>query len=64
MVWEERWHPLRGEWVIVAAHRQHRPWGGGTVEHTDEGEALLRRGRALQESSLMSHERTFDGSVS
>ncbi len=30
-VWEERWHPLREEWVIVAAHRQNRPWSGGTV---------------------------------
>jgi UDPglucose--hexose-1-phosphate uridylyltransferase len=36
MVWEERWHPLREEWVIVAAHRQNRPWGGGTVEHEGE----------------------------
>ena len=31
MVWEERWHPLREEWVIVAAHRQNRPWNGETV---------------------------------
>lgn len=31
MTWEERWHPLREEWVIVAAHRQHRPWSGSTV---------------------------------
>src|SRR5213078_534640 len=31
MVWEERWHPLREEWVIVAAHRQDRPWIGETV---------------------------------
>lgn len=31
MVWEERWHPLREEWVIVAAHRNHRPWIGQTV---------------------------------
>jgi UDPglucose--hexose-1-phosphate uridylyltransferase len=30
-VWEERWHPLREEWVIVAAHRQARPWMGQTV---------------------------------
>ena len=30
--WEERWHPLREEWVIVAAHRQNRPWIGETVE--------------------------------
>src|SRR5215468_7522987 len=31
LVWEERWHPLREEWVIVAAHRQNRPWSGETV---------------------------------
>src|SRR5215510_9284368 len=31
MTWEERWHPLREEWVIVAAHRQDRPWNGQTV---------------------------------
>ncbi len=29
--WEERWHPLREEWVIVAAHRQNRPWQGETL---------------------------------
>lgn len=29
--WEERWHPLREEWVIVAAHRQGRPWVGQTL---------------------------------
>ena len=27
-VWEQRWHPLREEWVVVAAHRQNRPWNG------------------------------------
>src|SRR6185369_2904944 len=26
--WEQRWHPLREEWVIIAAHRQERPWHG------------------------------------
>ena len=26
--WEQRWHPLREEWVVVAAHRQNRPWLG------------------------------------
>lgn len=31
-VWEQRWHPLREEWVIVAAHRQQRPWSGQTVK--------------------------------
>jgi UDPglucose--hexose-1-phosphate uridylyltransferase len=30
--WEQRWHPLREEWVIVAAHRQDRPWHGETLE--------------------------------
>ncbi|MCA1620565.1 MAG: galactose-1-phosphate uridylyltransferase [Acidobacteria bacterium] len=38
MVWEERWHPLREEWVMVAAHRQNRPWSGGTVEHDGDEE--------------------------
>jgi UDPglucose--hexose-1-phosphate uridylyltransferase len=31
MTWEQRWHPLREEWVIVAAHRNSRPWAGETV---------------------------------
>jgi UDPglucose--hexose-1-phosphate uridylyltransferase len=34
--WEERWHPLREEWVIVAAHRQSRPWIGQTVESAEQ----------------------------
>lgn len=34
--WGQRWHPLRREWVIVAAHRQDRPWVGETVERTEE----------------------------
>ncbi len=29
--WEERWHPLREEWVVIAAHRQNRPWSGAMV---------------------------------
>jgi UDPglucose--hexose-1-phosphate uridylyltransferase len=33
MTWEERWHPLREEWVIIAAHRQNRPWSGSTINH-------------------------------
>ena len=36
MYWEERWHPLREEWVIIAAHRQNRPWSGETIEHSEE----------------------------
>jgi UDPglucose--hexose-1-phosphate uridylyltransferase len=31
MTWEQRWHPLREEWVIVAAHRNDRPWTGEQV---------------------------------
>ncbi|HLZ58132.1 MAG TPA: galactose-1-phosphate uridylyltransferase [Ktedonosporobacter sp.] len=34
--WEERWHPLREEWVIIAAHRQNRPWIGATVDTKTE----------------------------
>jgi UDPglucose--hexose-1-phosphate uridylyltransferase len=34
--WEERWHPLREEWVIVAAHRQNRPWSGEMVRLEEE----------------------------
>jgi UDPglucose--hexose-1-phosphate uridylyltransferase len=30
-IWEERWHPLREEWVIIAAHRNARPWTGASV---------------------------------
>jgi UDPglucose--hexose-1-phosphate uridylyltransferase len=30
-LWERRWHPLREEWVIVAGHRQARPWSGETL---------------------------------
>ena len=31
MVWEERWHPLRREWVVISSHRDQRPWQGETV---------------------------------
>lgn len=31
MTWEQRWHPLREEWIIIAAHRQNRPWVGERV---------------------------------
>jgi UDPglucose--hexose-1-phosphate uridylyltransferase len=31
MVWEQRWHPLRREWVIVSSHRNERPWQGERV---------------------------------
>jgi UDPglucose--hexose-1-phosphate uridylyltransferase len=34
MTWEQRWHPLREEWVIVAAHRQNRPWSGETLNQS------------------------------
>ncbi|MBU0677945.1 MAG: galactose-1-phosphate uridylyltransferase [Verrucomicrobia bacterium] len=30
-LWENRWHPLRQEWVMIAAHRQDRPWVGEVV---------------------------------
>ena len=35
MTWKQRWHPLREEWIIVAAHRQDRPWIGETVNRDE-----------------------------
>ena len=29
-VWEQRWHPLREEWVLFTSHRGGRPWVGDT----------------------------------
>jgi UDPglucose--hexose-1-phosphate uridylyltransferase len=31
MVWEQRWHPLRREWVVISSHRNERPWLGERV---------------------------------
>ncbi len=28
--WEQRWHPLRAEWVLFTGHRAGRPWIGET----------------------------------
>lgn len=30
--WEKRWHPLRREWVVYAAHRNNRPWNFAAKE--------------------------------
>ncbi|MDR3405942.1 MAG: galactose-1-phosphate uridylyltransferase [Chthoniobacter sp.] len=30
-VWEQRWHPIRGEWVLFTSQRGGRPWVGETV---------------------------------
>ena len=38
MVWEQRWHPLRREWVVISSHRNERPW---------QGERVAEAGRAL-----------------
>ncbi|MBI1391001.1 MAG: galactose-1-phosphate uridylyltransferase [bacterium] len=29
--WEQRWHPLRREWVVYSAHRNTRPWSGAAA---------------------------------
>ncbi len=31
MTLEQRWHPLRQEWVIISSNRNTRPWHGETV---------------------------------
>ena len=30
--WEKRWHPLRREWIVYAAHRNNRPWNFDLVK--------------------------------
>ncbi|MEZ6197148.1 MAG: galactose-1-phosphate uridylyltransferase [Planctomycetota bacterium] len=47
MTWEERWHPLREEWVIIAAHRNDRPWSGQT-----EAAAAIERPRYREDCYL------------
>jgi len=37
-VWEQRWHPLRREWVILASHRDARPWSGLRGERAEASE--------------------------
>ncbi|MBN2329289.1 MAG: galactose-1-phosphate uridylyltransferase [Candidatus Omnitrophica bacterium] len=37
--WEERWHPLRREWVVYSAHRDARPWSGASVAPSKESPA-------------------------
>ena len=34
MTLEQRWHPLRREWVIISSNRNNRPWLGQTVGAT------------------------------
>src|SRR5271170_2807242 len=35
-VWEQRWHPLREEWVLFTSHRGGRPWLGETHRHKEQ----------------------------
>ena len=37
--WEKRWHPLRREWVVYAAHRNYRPWNFDIKEAKSESPA-------------------------
>jgi len=37
MAWEERWHPLRREWVVISSHRDNRPWLGETIDESGVG---------------------------
>jgi UDPglucose--hexose-1-phosphate uridylyltransferase len=39
--WEQRWRPLREEWVIIAAHRQERPWHGERLGGTASSQAAI-----------------------
>jgi len=57
-VWEQRWHPLREEWVLYTSHRGGRPWVGemvtGATEHIpsyDPSCALCPRNARLKGSN-------------
>jgi len=44
--WEKRWHPLRQEWIVYAAHRNNRPWNfnlksGGIQSHEYDANCYL-----------------------
>jgi UDPglucose--hexose-1-phosphate uridylyltransferase len=58
LVWEQRWHPLRGEWVLFTSHRSGRPWVGETVPADESGppsddpqRALCPRNRRMHEEN-------------
>ena len=36
LTWEQRWHPLRREWVLYTSHRGGRPWIGDTHSPPEE----------------------------
>lgn len=38
--WEKRWHPLRQEWVVYAAHRNSRPWNVEIRDNPIAGKAF------------------------
>ncbi|MBZ0258461.1 galactose-1-phosphate uridylyltransferase, partial [bacterium] len=39
--WEQRWHPLRQEWVVYSAHRNQRPWSGGRANSAEPAPEYL-----------------------
>jgi UDPglucose--hexose-1-phosphate uridylyltransferase len=40
MAWEQRWHPLRREWVVITSHRDNRPWNGERLGPADDRTGL------------------------
>jgi UDPglucose--hexose-1-phosphate uridylyltransferase len=55
MIWELRWHPFRGEWVLFTAHRDTRPWVGEAVAAAEPAvppeNALGPHGRRLSSTN-------------
>ena len=47
LVWEQRWHPLREEWVLYTSHRGGRPWLGEKKEPQTTGVPAYDPGCAL-----------------
>ncbi len=46
-IWEQRWHPLREEWVLFTSHRGGRPWIGATHARTEKPVPSFDPGCAL-----------------
>jgi len=47
IIWEQRWHPLREEWVLYTEHRGGRPWIGETKRPETEPKPCFDPGCAL-----------------
>jgi UDPglucose--hexose-1-phosphate uridylyltransferase len=53
LVWEQRWHPLREEWVLYTSHRGGRPWIGDTHAPAEATPPrMIRHARSVPATSV------------